>query len=102
MKREALYFERPRDLQATVPPEDRGLARDEVRLLVSTPDGHQHSVFRDLPSFLRAGDLLVVNRSATLPASLSAHGRIGQFTLNLSTHYGRNLWLTEPRWNASE
>lgn len=102
MKRESLIFNRPSDLQATLPPEARGLTRDGVRLLVSTLEGHHHVTFRDLPSFLRAGDLLVVNRSATLPASLTAHGRIGQFTLNLSTHYGRNLWLAEPRWSAAQ
>lgn len=102
MKRDALIFERPAHLQAVAPAEDRGIARDEVRLLVSTPDGHRHASFRDLPQFLRAGDLLVVNRSATLPASLNAEGRIGRFTLNLSTHYGRNLWLAEPRRSAAE
>lgn len=102
MKRDALVFERPAHLQATLPPEERGIARDEVRLLVSTPDGHRHALFCDLPDYLRAGDLLVVNRSATLPASLRAEGGFGPFTLNLSTHYGRNLWLAEPRRSAAE
>jgi len=100
MKRESLVFDRPGELQATEPPEARGIERDEVRLLVSTPEGHQHAHFRDLPNFLREGDVLVVNRSATIPASLKAQGKVGEFTLNLSTHYGRNLWLTEPRWDA--
>ena len=39
MKRDALAFSRPAYLQATEPAEDRGQARDEVRLLVTTPDG---------------------------------------------------------------
>jgi S-adenosylmethionine:tRNA ribosyltransferase-isomerase len=102
MKREALEFERPQQLQANAPAEDRGLARDEVRLLVSAPEGHQHARFYDLPNYLRAGDVVIVNRSATLPASLRATGRFGEFTLNLSTHYGRNMWLTEPRWSAHD
>ena len=72
MNRNELHFERPIDLQATQPAEVRGLQRDEVRLLVSTADGHQHSHFQHLADFLRAGDLLVVNNSATLPASLPA------------------------------
>ena len=38
MKSDVLNFSRPEQLQATVPPEARGLERDEVRLLVSTPD----------------------------------------------------------------
>lgn len=56
-----------------------------MRLLVSTPDGHRHARFVDLPSFLEPGDLLVVNRSATLAASLPATGDFGPFILNLST-----------------
>lgn len=63
-------FVLPDDLAATEPPERRGLARDGVRLLVATPDGVRHVRFADLPSQLGAGDLVVVNTSATLPAAL--------------------------------
>jgi S-adenosylmethionine:tRNA ribosyltransferase-isomerase len=70
----ALAFDLPPRLEAHEPPEARGLARDEVRLLVA--GGHDgrivHARFRDLPDFLEAGDVLVVNTSATLPASLPA------------------------------
>lgn len=54
------------------PAEERGLARDEVRLLVGTPDGIVHARFRDLPDHLRAGDVLVVNTSATVDAEVDA------------------------------
>ncbi len=101
MRTSELAFERPRALEATAPPEARGLARDEVRLLVSRPDGHRHANFRDLPRLLTPGTVLVVNRSATLPASLPAFGRAGAFRLNLSNEYGRGLWLAEPRWSAA-
>ena len=57
---------------APQPAEDRGLARDEVRLLVATPDGLAHGRFRDLPDHLRAGDVLVVNTSATVAAEVNA------------------------------
>jgi len=100
MKRTELLFDRPPELQATTPPERRNLARDEVRLLVSGPEGHTHSTFNQLADFLQPGDLLVVNRSATLPASLPASGAAGNFILNLSTQYGSGLWLAEPRWHA--
>ncbi len=86
---------------ATEPPEARGLDRDEVRLLVSSRRGHEHAAFRDLPYFLAPGTLLVVNSSATLPASLPATARFGAFMLNLSTRYGGRLWLAEPRWDAA-
>ncbi len=101
MNREALRFERPPSLAATRPAEARGVQRDTVRLMVSSESGHAHAHFLDLPQFLRPGDLLVVNHSATLPASLPAQGAVGPFTLNLSTRYGRHLWLAEPRWSPA-
>jgi len=57
---------------APQPAEDRGLVRDEVRLMVATPDGLSHGQFRDLPEHLRAGDVLVVNTSATVNAEIDA------------------------------
>ena len=91
----------PKLRSAATPPEARGLERDEVRLLVSTGDRHEHAVFHELEHFLPAGTLLVVNTSATLPASLPASGRFGSFILNLSSRYGERLWLCEPRWSAA-
>ena len=92
-----LDFERPETLQAKEPVEFSGKARDEVRLLVSHAGGHTHSSFTQLADFLNAGDVLVVNDSATLPASLEAKSSSGPFLLNLSTRYGDTLWLAEPR-----
>lgn len=102
MQRTALFFERPPSLQADRPPEARHLQRDEVRLLVTTPQGHTHTTFTQLAEFLEPGDLVIVNRSATLPASLPVSGAQGDFLLNLSTNYGNGLWLAEPRWSSSE
>jgi S-adenosylmethionine:tRNA ribosyltransferase-isomerase len=72
-------FTLPPGLAATEPPEERGLARDEVRLLVAEADRRiRHSTFRDLASFLAPGDLVVVNTSATRAAAvdgLRADGR---------------------------
>jgi S-adenosylmethionine:tRNA ribosyltransferase-isomerase len=59
---------------ATVPAEVRGSGRDDVRLLVAGDGGLVDGRFRDLPRALRAGDVVVVNTSATLPASLPADG----------------------------
>jgi S-adenosylmethionine:tRNA ribosyltransferase-isomerase len=102
MKREALIFDRPNELQAVAPAEERGLERDEVRLLISTPAGHTHDTFYNIARYLEPGDVMVVNRSATIPASLPACGRAGSFILNLSTRYGPGLWLAEPRWSNAE
>ena len=57
---------------AAEPAEARGLQRDEVRMLVASPDDLVDRVFRDLPDVLAPGDLVVVNRSATLAAAVDA------------------------------
>ena len=102
MKSEILQFDRPKKLEATSRPEDRDLGRDGVRLLVTTPDGNVHAQFTELADYLQPGDLLVVNESATIRASLPAQGQVGDFLVNLSTDYGDGLWLVEPRWSTSE
>lgn len=97
-----LHFHRPAALQAARPPEARGAGRDDVRLLVSTSEGHRHLPFRSLPEVLRSGDVLVANDSATIPASLPADGPTGPFRLHLATRYGPRTWLAEPRRTAAE
>ncbi len=69
----AVAFELPRRLEATAPPEARGLARDGVRLLVAAvaAEGLIHARFDELPALLAPGDLVVVNVSATLPAAVA-------------------------------
>ncbi len=78
-------------------PEDRGVARDGIRLLVSEPTGESHRSFSDLPELLEPGDLVVVNESATLAASLPARARGADFRVSVSTAYGGDIWLVEPR-----
>jgi S-adenosylmethionine:tRNA ribosyltransferase-isomerase len=72
-------FTLPPELAATEPPEQRGLARDEVRLLVAeTNRTVRHATFRELATFLRPSDLVVVNTSATRASAvdgLRADGR---------------------------
>src|SRR2546427_1029863 len=99
MRRHELLFERPTSLFASTPPEMREQSRDDVRLMVSTEEGNTHHAFVELPSLLEMGDLLLVNESATLAASLPAMSRLGNVRLNLSTRFSDNLWLAEPRWS---
>jgi S-adenosylmethionine:tRNA ribosyltransferase-isomerase len=88
----------PERLEAHEPPEARGLARDEVRMLVATRGGLTHARARDLPEHLRAGDVVVVNTSATLPAALPAARAGGEaLTLHLSTPGGPRRWVVELR-----
>jgi len=74
--RPATAFTLAPGLSALEPPEARGLARDQVRLLVA----HEHRPLRHLrfdalPRALRRGDLVVVNTSDTEPAAVD--GRRG-------------------------
>ncbi len=59
--------------EAHQPPEATDGRRDQVRLLVSDGDAPPvHACFTELGEFLQAGDLLVVNTSATVPAAVDA------------------------------
>ena len=61
-------FELPPELIAQVPAPQR----DQSRLLVLHRQSGQveHRRFRDLPEYLRSGDLLVLNDSRVIPARL--------------------------------
>ncbi len=86
-------FAVPDHLVATSPPESRGLDRDEVRLMVSGSDGVSHRTFTDLAVALNPGDLVVVNNSRTLPASLVVGNRV----FNLSTILDGGFAVVESR-----
>ncbi len=93
-------FTLPRHLEASEPPEARGLKRDDVRLLVSHVDTDSivHSRFSELTRWLAPGDLLVVNTSGTLNAALSASTADGgRFEVHLSTRLPGNVWVVEVR-----
>jgi len=89
----------PAGAEAHEPPEHRGLRRDGVRLMVSEPGRlPTHARFAQLGDFLSAGDLLVVNTSGTLPASLDAVSEAGEkLRLHLSSELPGRAWLVEPR-----
>lgn len=97
---DGLDFELPPELEASEPPEARGLARDDVRLLVSYRTGNSvtHARFHELPRFLASGDVLVINTSGTLMASLEARRADGTLLeLHLSTETQIGLWILELR-----
>lgn len=87
----------PDDLSARVPAEQRGAGRDDVRLLVSRGRAVSHRAFRELPGELRAGDVLVVNTSMTLPAAVN--GRVGgeRVVVHFSTRGADGRWAVELR-----
>ena len=95
----ALDFVLPADLEASQPPEAVTGDRSAVRMLVSPGAGDPvDTTFGALPDWLRPGDLVVVNTSATVPASLE--GRFpdgGEVEVHLSTEVPGDLWLVELR-----
>jgi S-adenosylmethionine:tRNA ribosyltransferase-isomerase len=85
-------------LEAHEPPP----VRDEVKLMVAHPGRPLvHSHFRDLPNHLRAGDLLIVNASATIPAALPARRASGErVDLHISTTQDDGRHVVELRRNG--
>ncbi|MEO7556128.1 MAG: S-adenosylmethionine:tRNA ribosyltransferase-isomerase [Acidimicrobiales bacterium] len=94
-----LAFDLPADLEASEPAEARGMTRDAVRMLVAhrSDDEVVHTSFGELPRFLDAGDLVVINTSGTIPAAIDA--TVGDIALvvHLSTRLDDDRWVVEPR-----
>ncbi len=95
-----LSFSLPPELEAPAPPENRGMTRDAVRMLVaSKADGSLvHSHFSELPRFLDEGDLVVINTSGTLAAEIDGTAPDGAAVqVHLSTQpAGRSVDGRDP------
>lgn len=97
-----IEFSLPPELEAHDPPEAWGRARDAVRMMVTYRHDRRlvHAHFADLPRFLEEGDLLVINNSRTLPASVPAQRADGtRLDLHLSTPTDGSsvVWVVELR-----
>jgi S-adenosylmethionine:tRNA ribosyltransferase-isomerase len=93
-------FSLPPELEASAPPEARGLRRDQVRLMISnfSTDQVRHTRFYHLDEYLSAGDVLVINTSRTRNSALTASRADGiALELHLSTHLDEDLWTVEVR-----
>jgi S-adenosylmethionine:tRNA ribosyltransferase-isomerase len=90
-------FSLPSELSAKEPPERRGMARDQVRLMVIERKTGKvtHTRFNRVVDFLLPGDLLVFNTSRTLPASLRGCGAQGDpcVEVRLAGHLPDDSWL---------
>ncbi len=97
---ERYTYDLPAVLEASEPPEARGLTRDAVRMLVSYRGTGSivPSSFVFLQRFLDPGDLLVINTSGTLPAAVDATADDGTvLVIHLSTQLAGDKWVVEPR-----
>ena len=95
-----LAFSLPSELEASAPPEARGLRRDQVRLMVSnySTDQIKHNRFYHLDKYLNEGDVLVINTSRTRNSALMTSRADGSAVeLHLSTHFDADLWTVEVR-----
>jgi S-adenosylmethionine:tRNA ribosyltransferase-isomerase len=92
-----LDIEVPPELIADHPVEVDGRRRDDVRMLVAERATGRltHARAADLDRFLRAGDVLVINTSPTLPAAVPSYD--GSVIVHLSTHLGGTRWVVEVR-----
>ena len=68
MNKSDFYYDLPQELIAQTPAEPR----DSARLLVYDRHNKQKSdyIFKDLPNFLKSGDVLVINNTKVLPARI--------------------------------
>ncbi|HEX6542136.1 MAG TPA: S-adenosylmethionine:tRNA ribosyltransferase-isomerase [Ktedonobacterales bacterium] len=97
---EALEFTLPPEMEASEPPEARGLGRDGVRLMISrgTLPRITHHRFPEIVDALDPGDLLVINTSGTLNAALNGTRADGTAPeVHLSTHLPGDIWTLELR-----
>lgn len=70
----AFDFYLPSELNASHPPERRGIRRDHVKMMVldKKTGKVRHDRFFKLADYLKPGDLVVMNNSRTVPAILKA------------------------------
>jgi S-adenosylmethionine:tRNA ribosyltransferase-isomerase len=87
MRVDSFDFVLPRSLIADRPAEPR----DEARLLVVS-QGLEDRGMRELPSLLRAGDVLVVNDTRVIPARLSGRRGAAQVEVTLHRDLGGGRW----------
>jgi S-adenosylmethionine:tRNA ribosyltransferase-isomerase len=86
-------FELPRELIASRPLPDRAASR---MMVVDRPTGTvTHRMFRDLPEYIRTGDLLVLNNSRVIPARLLTED--GRVELLLFENLGQARWKAFAR-----
>ncbi|WP_421695087.1 tRNA preQ1(34) S-adenosylmethionine ribosyltransferase-isomerase QueA [Aestuariivirga sp.] len=91
------------DFDFELPPERIALRpvspRDVSKLLVVRPQGLDDHVFRDLPSLLKPGDVLVFNNTRVIPAALSGN-RIGRGGTTPKIEALLHMRLDGSRWKA--
>jgi S-adenosylmethionine:tRNA ribosyltransferase-isomerase len=82
-------YELPRELIAQRPAEPRSSSR----LMVLSPSNIEHTVFGELPRYLREGDVLVLNNTKVLPVRLVGRKPTGgRVEVTLVSELGGRRW----------
>ncbi len=93
MRLDDFDFDLPTDRIAQQP----ARPRDSARLLVVQRDGVLDRIVRDLPEFLRPGDLLVVNDTRVIPVRLTGWRGEGKVEITLHKAEGPGKWRAFAR-----
>ncbi|MCG3088337.1 S-adenosylmethionine:tRNA ribosyltransferase-isomerase [Sporosarcina cyprini] len=98
----ALDFHLPDELNASHPPEKRGLRRDHVRMMVlnRTTGEIQHDRFDHVLDYLQPGDLVILNNSRTIPAVLQGKWSRQQEQLGAQVEVRLARRRNEDSWDA--
>ena len=94
MKTSDFYFDLPQELIAQDPLEDRSSSR--LLVLDKKTGERKHKIFRDIKSFLKPGDCLVINDTKVIPARLLGAKKEtgGQVEILLLKRMENDVWET--------
>ena len=94
LRKKDFYFELPQELIAQDPLEDRSSSR--LLVLDKHTGAMSHCVFRDVISYLRPGDCLVLNNTKVIPARLlgEREGTGGRVEVLLLKRSAGDIWET--------
>lgn len=94
LRKSDFYFDLPEELIAQDPLEERSSSR--LLVLDKKTGARSHHIFRDVVSFLREGDCLVLNDTRVIPARLlgEREGTGGHVELLLLKRTGGDVWET--------
>lgn len=98
----SLDFHLPDELNASHPPEKRGLRRDHVKMMVldRTTGEICHDQFYHLLDYLQPGDLVILNNSRTIPAALQGKWIRTQTELAAQVEVRLARRRNEDTWDA--
>lgn len=88
-----MTFQLPSELHASIPPEQRGAGRGDVRMMVLYENGSvDHKDFKDIGKYFVKGDVLILNNSRTLPAELEGAADNEKVRFRLSRRLNESDW----------